>query len=91
MIHFTVWRADRRMPLLLGLFLVALFIWFGENLGTAGHAWLYPSQVGAWSMVSPTKLTSWFLLMLVSYTMVAVTMLGDWRSRDAKVGATGPA
>ena len=90
-IHFTVWRTDRRMPLLLGLFLVAVFIWFGENLGTAGHAWLYPSQIGAWTMVSPTKLTSWFLLMLVSYTLVAVTVLGPRSLRDARVGIAGPA
>lgn len=90
-IHFIVWKVDRRMPLLLGLFLVALFIWFGENLGTAGHAWIYPSQIGAWTMVSPTKLTSWFLLMLVSYTMVAVTMLGGRSPFGAGVGATGSA
>ena len=73
-IHFKVWEVHRRMPLLLGFLLVALFIWFGENLGTAGHAWVYPNQVRAWAMVSSAKLTSWFLLMLVSYTMVAVAM-----------------
>ena len=73
-IHFKVWEVHRRMPLLLGFFLIAVFIWFGENLGTAGHAWVYPNQARAWSMVSPTKLTSWFLLMLVSYTMVATAM-----------------
>jgi len=33
------------MPLLLGLFLVALFIWFAENLGTLSKTWLYPSQM----------------------------------------------
>ncbi len=73
-ISFTVWRDPRRMPLLLGIALVALFIWFGENLGTASHAWLYPGQVRAWTVVSPGKLTSWFLLMLISYTMAVVTM-----------------
>ena len=59
------------MPLLLGLLLVALFIWFGENLATAGGAWLYPSQMRGWHPVGPAKLASWFLLMLVSYTLVA--------------------
>lgn len=74
-IHFQVWKQERRMPLLLGFLLVALFIWFGENLGTAGRAWVYPAQAHGWTMVAPGKLTSWFLLMLVSYTMVAATML----------------
>ena len=33
-VHFKVWRVHRRMPLLLGFLLVALFIWFAENIGT---------------------------------------------------------
>ncbi len=32
----------RRMPLLFGLFLVASFIWFAENIATFSHAWVYP-------------------------------------------------
>ncbi len=41
-VYFTVWRTRRWMPLLLGWFLVALFIWFAENLGTFARAWTYP-------------------------------------------------
>jgi uncharacterized membrane protein YoaT (DUF817 family) len=70
-IHYRVWQAWRRMPLLLGLFLVALFIWFAENIGTLTRAWLYPHQQVAWSMVSLGKLSSWFLLLIISYVMVA--------------------
>lgn len=73
-VHFKVWKVHRRMPLLLGFFLVALFIWFGENIGTGAGAWLYPNQIGSWTMVHPSKLTSWFLLMLISYTLVAAAM-----------------
>lgn len=73
-IHFRVWVAYRRMPLLLGFCLVALFIWFGENIATAGGAWLYPAQARAWTMVPPSKLSSWLLLMLVSYTLVAASV-----------------
>ncbi len=69
-VHFKVWRRHRRMPLLLGLFLVALFIWLAENIATAGGAWVYPNQARAWEMVPLAKLSSWFLLMIVSYTMV---------------------
>jgi uncharacterized membrane protein YoaT (DUF817 family) len=71
-IYFRVWRVYRSMPLLLGLVLVSLFIWFSENIGTYTKTWLYPSQHGAWSMVSPTKLGSWFLLMIISYTLVSL-------------------
>ena len=31
-VHFRIDREHRRMPLLLGLLLVATFIWFAENL-----------------------------------------------------------
>jgi uncharacterized membrane protein YoaT (DUF817 family) len=33
-IYYKIHYRHRRMPLLLGLFLVALFIWFAENFGT---------------------------------------------------------
>ncbi len=71
-IHFTVWNIPRAMPLLLGLLLVAVFIWFSENIGTYTKTWLYPSQRFGWSLVSFKKLGSWYLLLIVSYTMVAV-------------------
>jgi uncharacterized membrane protein YoaT (DUF817 family) len=71
-IHFRPWRVYRSMPLLLGFVLVALFIWSTENIGTFTRTWLYPSQQLAWSMVSPAKLGSWFLLVIVSYTLVSL-------------------
>jgi uncharacterized membrane protein YoaT (DUF817 family) len=71
-IYYRIHHRFRRMPLLLGLFLVALFIWFAENLGTASHTWLYPRQMAGWSMVPLAKLGSWFLLLLISYALVAI-------------------
>jgi uncharacterized membrane protein YoaT (DUF817 family) len=71
-IFYRIHRKYRRMPLLLGLFLVALFIWIAENLGTATKTWLYPHQMTGWSAVSFGKLGSWFLLLLISYALVAV-------------------
>lgn len=71
MVYFKVWREHRRMPLLLGFFLVTLFIWFAENIGTFTGAWLYPSQLKGWAMVPLPKLGSWFLLMIISYVMVS--------------------
>ena len=69
-VWFRAWQVHRWMPLLLGWFLVALFIWFAENLSTFSHAWLYPSQRDGWTMVSPEKLGAWLLLMYVSFVMV---------------------
>ena len=60
------------MPLLLGLLLVALFIWFAENIGTYAQAWAYPDQEAGWRMVSVSKLGSWYLLMLISFVLVVM-------------------
>lgn len=71
----VVWfRPDekhRPMPLLLGLVLVALFIWFAENIGTFARAWSYPGQELAWRPVHIAKLGSWYLLMLISFVLAA--------------------
>jgi uncharacterized membrane protein YoaT (DUF817 family) len=83
-VHYRVWQVWRRMPLLLGLFLVALFIWFAENIGTLTGTWLYPHQRVAWSMVSLGKLSSWFLLLIISYVMVAAVNRLEAYSDEAR-------
>ena len=70
-IYYKIWHVHRRMPLLLGLGLVSLFIWLAENLGTVTKTWLYPHQSLGWSAVSVGKLGSWFLLLIISYALVA--------------------
>jgi uncharacterized membrane protein YoaT (DUF817 family) len=69
-VHFRIRHAHRRMPLLLGFVLVALFIWLAENIGTFSAAWRYPMQHHGWRMVPLSKLGAWFLLMIISYVMV---------------------
>ncbi|MFO1033643.1 MAG: DUF817 domain-containing protein [Hyphomicrobiales bacterium] len=69
-VHYRVFRFRHRMNMLLGFFLVTLFIWFGENIGTFTRTWLYPNQVTAWSLVSLGKLSSWYLLMIISFVLV---------------------
>lgn len=70
-VWFTPFRTRRSMPLLVGWFLVALFIWIAENIATFSKAWLYPSQQGGWTLVSPGKLGAWYLLMIISFVLVA--------------------
>jgi len=71
MIWFKPDEAHRPMPLLIGLGLVALFIWIAENIGTFTKTWAYPGQETQWQMVSLEKMGSWFLLMIISFVLVA--------------------
>ena len=57
---------------LVGWGLVALFIWFAENIGTFARAWTYPSQKDGWHMVGVEKLGSWYLLMIISFVLVSI-------------------
>ena len=70
--HYRVFRFRHRMPMLLAFLLVALFIWIGENIGTWSRAWIYPDQRDGWSLVSWSKLGSWYLLMLISVVLVTL-------------------
>ncbi|MEO9971600.1 MAG: DUF817 domain-containing protein [Hyphomonadaceae bacterium] len=64
-------RTERPMPLVIGFGLVALFIWFAENIGTFAKAWAYPGQDAGWQMVSLQKIGAWYLLMIISFVLVA--------------------
>jgi uncharacterized membrane protein YoaT (DUF817 family) len=81
LLYYRPDRQERPMPLLLGLALVALFIWFAENMGTFARAWVYPSQKGGWHPVSLDKLGSWYLLMIISFVLVAALHHDKGRTR----------
>jgi uncharacterized membrane protein YoaT (DUF817 family) len=84
-VHYRPFRVHRRMPLLVGFLLVALFIWFAENIGTFAHAWSYPHQRAHWSPVPIAKLGAWYLLMIISFVLVSMVH----GVRDAE-GVTAP-
>lgn len=69
-VYYVVNTRRRRMPLIVGFGLIALFIWLAENIGTFTHIWLYPSQRSAWHMVGIGKIGSWLLLMIISFIMI---------------------
>lgn len=71
-VSYAVSKKVRRMPLLVGFFLIALFIWIAENISTYTNVWLYPTQMSGWHMVGLEKLGSWFLLMIISFIMVDI-------------------
>ncbi len=70
-VYFTVTDAKRWMPLSLAFLLIAFFIWIAENIGTYVGAWQYPNQIHEWNVVSTQKVTSWFLMVIISFIIVA--------------------
>ena len=70
-VYFTVTNIRRFMPLNLAFLLIAFFIWVAENISTYLGAWQYPSQIYGWAIVSTGKITSWFLMVIISFILVA--------------------
>ncbi|OGG59883.1 hypothetical protein A2765_04870 [Candidatus Kaiserbacteria bacterium RIFCSPHIGHO2_01_FULL_56_24] len=70
-ITFVVTKHRYSMPLALSFCLVAFFLWIAENISTFWGAWQYPDQVHIWNVVSTNKITSWFLMVIISFIVVA--------------------
>ena len=68
---FRPFDRDRRMPLLVAFVLIGFFIWLAENISTFFGVWRYPNQLGAWSVVHIGKWSSWSLLVVMTFTIVA--------------------
>ena len=68
---FTPLDRERRMPLILSFILIGFFIWLAENISTFWGVWRYPNQLGAWSLVHLSKWSSWSLLVIMTFTIVA--------------------
>lgn len=66
-LHDTIYK----MPLILSFLLIGFFIWIAENITTFFGAWQYPDQQAAWSLVHIGKISSWFLLVIISIIIVA--------------------
>ncbi|GIO46973.1 DUF817 domain-containing protein [Paenibacillus azoreducens] len=70
-IHYTVRTKTYRMPLTIAFLLVGFFIWLAENIATFFGAWKYPNQQEIWQPVGFGKISSWFLLVIISVIIVA--------------------
>ncbi|HEX7777036.1 MAG TPA: DUF817 domain-containing protein [Parvibaculum sp.] len=70
-IDFVVIAKLRTMPMVLSFLLIGFFIWVAENIATFFGGWAYPSQAKAWAIVGPNKITSWMLLVIISFIIVA--------------------
>jgi uncharacterized membrane protein YoaT (DUF817 family) len=69
-IYFTPHLRTYSMPVILGFFLTGLFVWFAENIATFYGAWKYPDQLATWNVVSFQKISSWFLMVIISFIIV---------------------
>ena len=70
-VHFTTTQKERNMPLVFSFVLIGFFIWVAENIATFFGAWVYPNQAQQWAIVGPAKISSWMLLVIISFIIVA--------------------
>ncbi|MFS1516440.1 DUF817 domain-containing protein [Bacillus sp. SCS-151] len=70
-VSFTVNKTIYQMPLALSFILIGFFIWIAENIATFFGAWAYPNQEQTWEIVHIGKISSWLLLVIVSFMIVA--------------------
>jgi uncharacterized membrane protein YoaT (DUF817 family) len=70
-VRYEVGVKSYRMPIAFSFVLIGFFIWVAENIATFFGAWEYPNQTEAWSLVHLGKVSSWLLLVIVSFLIVA--------------------
>lgn len=80
-VHFTVTTAEHRLPMVAAFGLIAFFIWVAENIATFFGAWVYPHQARQWAIVGPAKISSWALLVIISFIIVAALKRAFPKSR----------
>lgn len=71
-VTYIVQGREYSMPLVLSFVLIGFFIWIAENIATFFGAWQYPGQQDAWTLVHVGKISSWLLLVIVSFLIVAL-------------------
>ncbi len=52
--------------------LMAVFLWLAEQIGTFARAWVYPDQTLGWKPVSFHMFTSWYMLIVFSFVIIAL-------------------
>lgn len=82
-VTYEVGGTRYRMPLALSFALVGFFIWIAENIATFFGAWEYPDQSASWRFVHFGKASSWLLLVIVSFLIVATLKLVKERQAPA--------
>ncbi|MDP5276219.1 DUF817 domain-containing protein [Chengkuizengella axinellae] len=68
---YTLMNKVFYMPIVLSFLFIGFFIWIAENISTFLGAWQYPNQSNYWQLVHFSKITSWFLLVVISFLIVS--------------------
>jgi len=69
--RFTVCATPYALPMPVAFLLLGFFLWIAENIATFFGAWQYPNQHGGWHLVHLAKMSSWSLLVIFSFLIVA--------------------
>lgn len=69
--HFAVCGTPYALPMPAAFLLLGFFLWIAENIATFFGAWQYPNQHGGWHLVHLAKMSSWSLLVIFSFLLVA--------------------
>ena len=88
-VTFQIFEQRYKMSLTLSFLLIGFFIWIAENITTFLGAWQYPNQEAAWSLVHIGKISSWFLLVVISVIIVAQLKRVKNESTQTQIKRTG--
>jgi uncharacterized membrane protein YoaT (DUF817 family) len=86
---YQIFEQRYKMSLTLSFLLIGFFIWIAENITTFLGAWQYPNQEAAWSLVHIGKISSWFLLVVISVIIVAQLKRVKHESTQTEIVKTG--
>lgn len=70
-VRYAVRGVEYAMPLALAFALIGFFVYVAENIATFFGAWQYPNQQGGWTLVHAAKISSWALLVIISFVIIA--------------------
>lgn len=63
---------EKKFHILLFFILATTLVWLAENILSYVKIWLYPNQKYYWHMVSFGKYISWYLLIVMSFSLISV-------------------
>lgn len=69
-VSFKLAQRQYSIQVIHSFLLIGFFIWLGENIATFLGAWKYPDQLQTWQMVHLGKISSWYLLVIISIIIV---------------------
>lgn len=87
-VHFHTNGHLRKMPLVVSFLLIGFFVWIAENMATFLGAWKYAYQHAGWQMVTTGKITSWFLMIVISIIIIIELKLIK-QQQDGRSGTKG--